>query len=142
MKSLPGSYVLLLRSQSTAQVQVGRWGLLSIEPGCYLYVGSAFGPGGVRARVLRHCRESKSKHWHIDYLREFVTPVGAWLSYDSKHLEHQWADTISCIVDMSAIKGFGCTDCQCDSHLFLTRKKPNFETFTSLLDGEIEWWVY
>ena len=77
IKSKPGTYCILFRSQKKRRTRIGRWVYLYIEPGYYLYVGSAFGPGGILSRVLQHCRKSKAKHWHMDYLREFVTPVMA-----------------------------------------------------------------
>ena len=129
MKPQPGTYALILRSDSVTDVQIGRWGVLTTESGYYIYVGSAFGPGGVKARVLRHCRKVKSKHWHIDYLREHVNPVGAWYSYGSRQLEHLWARTISGMEGVSMVKGFGCSDCKCGSHLFLTALEPDLKQF-------------
>jgi Uri superfamily endonuclease len=60
-----GTYALVLRSDTSVSAEIGRWGRLAICRGYYLQVGSALGPGGVRARVSRHCRGAKSKHWHI-----------------------------------------------------------------------------
>ncbi|NIP37734.1 MAG: GIY-YIG nuclease family protein, partial [Candidatus Dadabacteria bacterium] len=71
MNSESGTYTLIYRNRSKTRVQVGRLGKIYIQPGYYIYVGSAFGPGGVRARVSRHFRKTKRSHWHIDYLREF-----------------------------------------------------------------------
>lgn len=142
MKSKPGTYALILRSHSIAKVQVGRWGKLDLEPGYYIYVGSAFGPGGVQARVLRHCRQAKAQHWHIDYLREHVKPVGAWLGYDAKRLEHHWAHVLKGLSGISSIEGFGCSDCTCYSHLFYTAKKPNFVSFSAVSGGHVETWSY
>ena len=51
MKPEPGSYAVILRNRKQATIDVGRRIQLAIEPGYYLYVGSAFGPGGLRARV-------------------------------------------------------------------------------------------
>ena len=45
-----------------------RFGKLTLAAGQYAYVGSAHGPGGLRARVGRHLRAEKPLHWHIDYL--------------------------------------------------------------------------
>jgi Uri superfamily endonuclease len=89
VKSEPGTYALILQSYSTGKVQIGRLGQIEPVPGYYIYVGSAFGPDGVMARVSRHWRMDKPKHWHIDYLREFVTPLFAWVSYEPVRLEHQ-----------------------------------------------------
>jgi Uri superfamily endonuclease len=138
MKPNPGSYVLVLRSRTSSNTQIGRWGRLDIQPGYYIYVGSAFGPGGVLARVSRHCRENKSKRWHIDYLREWVSPFSVWCSYDSVHLEHRWAQALAKLPELTSIKGFGCSDCNCESHLFFTTRKPVLRTFTKVLEGSLK----
>ena len=104
---------------------IGRWREIEILPGYYIYVGSAFGPGGVQARVSRQLRADKPRHWHIDYLREFATPVEAWLSYETEQLEHGWAQTFYDIPEMTPIQGFGCSDCKCYAHLFHTLAKPD-----------------
>lgn len=140
MEAKPGTYALVLRSQSSSEIQIGRWGSLKIKPGYYIYVGSAFGPGGVAARVSRHCRGSTSKHWHIDYLREFVTPLFAWYSISQNRLEHEWAQAISAQDVMITIKGFGCSDCKCESHLFFTTSKPGASEFTGVLGNDIKSW--
>ena len=44
------------------------WFKITLTAGQYAYVGSAHGPGGLRARVGRHLRTEKSLQWHIDYL--------------------------------------------------------------------------
>jgi len=142
MESKPGTYVLVLRSHSRVSTQIGSWGCLDIEPGYYIYVGSAFGPGGVQARVSRHCRSTKSKHWHIDYLREFVVPFCAWYSHEPVFLEHRWARTIPAMIDTSPVKGFGCSDCKCHAHLFYMTTKPKFYQFSSAVGGPVESWIY
>ena len=91
VKSEPGTYAIVFRGRESAEIAVGRWGVLQIHPGYYVYVGSAFGPGGVRARVERHFRKSKRQHWHIDYLHAVLEPVCAWCSYSPERLEHDWA---------------------------------------------------
>ena len=129
MKSEPGTYALVLQSHSAVKVRVGRLSRIDLAPGYYIYVGSAFGPGGVRARVSRHLRTDKPKHWHIDYLREFAIPLSAWVSYEPKRLEHQWAQQFYEMSEMTAIQGFGCSDCRCYSHLFHAVVAPEVAEF-------------
>ena len=142
MKSEPGTYVLILESHSTAKVQIGKWREIDVQPGYYLYVGSAFGPGGVRARVSRHLRLGKPKHWHIDFLREFTTPIGVWINYETERLEHYWALMILGMKQMTSIQGFGCSDCTCHSHLFyseaiLDTNLANMTGFTALVENPV-----
>ena len=126
LKPLAGTYALVLKSESVGMVQIGQWGVLNLNRAHYIYVGSAFGPGGVKARVQRHYRASKSKHWHIDYLREVTEPVGVAYCHDSERLEHKWAQLIADAAKFFMIKGFGCTDCRCDSHLFVAPENMGF----------------
>jgi len=135
LKALPGTYALILQSHATTRIQIGHWRKIEAQPGYYIYVGSAFGTGGVRARVSRHLRIDKPKHWHIDYLRAFVTTLAVWVSYEPKKLEHQWAQTFFRMRETTAIYDFGCSDCKCASHLFHTRTAPDFATMHPLLNG-------
>lgn len=137
VRSEPGTYALLLQSNLTDEIGVGRWRSLRIELGYYLYVGSAFGPGGVRARVTRHFRRQKRNHWHIDYLREAIEPVCAWFSYEPLRLEHRWARALAQRRDITCIKGFGCSDCGCASHLFAMSTMPDCAELSSALGSSL-----
>jgi Uri superfamily endonuclease len=133
MRTEPGTYVVLFRCPSPACVQVGRRGQLVLHRGYYLYVGSAFGPGGVGARVSRHCRHDKKLRWHIDYLRDALQPLGAWYSHDARRLEHRWAACLTGMPGATPVAGFGCSDCRCESHLFHFAKQPEFAPFQALV---------
>ena len=109
LKTDPGTYALILQSRSTETIQVGRWGQLDLQLGYYTYVGSAFSPGGVRARISRHLRTDKRLHWHIDYLRNYVTPVEVWVSYTAEHLEHDWAGILFERPEIIPFQDFGCS---------------------------------
>ena len=124
MKSAPGTCALILRSDTDSEITIGLWGSLRLSPGYYVYVGSAFGPGGVRARVARHFRRAKRNRWHIDYLRAAVEVECAWCSYEPRRLEHQWAQALERLEDVSCIAGFGSSDCSCSGHLFAMPKVP------------------
>lgn len=140
MNSDPGTYVLVLHSDASAPAQIGRWGTLNIRPGYYLYVGSAFGPGGLLARVSRHCRTNKAKRWHVDYLREFTTLTSVWYRYGPARYEHPWAEALAKMPGMSPVKGFGCSDCGCEAHLFFSAKKPVMAAFARAVQGRIASW--
>jgi len=113
---LPGTYALLLRSRRTARVPVGALGEVRIEPG--LYLGSALGPGGLRARLARHAALDKPQRWHVDHLRPFVTLAGAWFSTSRARLEHEWAERMPLLPAAGiAAPRFGASDCRCASHL-------------------------
>lgn len=138
MRSEPGTYLLILESGSSAEIQIGRWGALRVRPGFYSYVGSAFGPGGVRARVSRHLRRGKKNRWHIDHLREVAEPVSVRCSYAPFRLEHDWARAFGGTDGFSCIKGFGSSDCRCKGHLFFTSAKPEEELIRRAIGGAVE----
>ena len=140
MKRGSGTYAVVLESPERTEVQVGRWRTLQIQPGYYIYIGSAFGPGGLRARLSRHFREQKNNHWHIDYLREAACPIGAWVCHDPEQFEHLWATQLGTLEGFVAINGFGCTDCACQSHLFFTTDKNAVANFWHKLSGKVEQW--
>ena len=140
MTADPGTYVVLFRCPAQARVQVGRWGPLTLRKGCYLYVGSAFGPGGVRARVARHCREDKARRWHIDYLGGFVTPLGAWYSHASQRLEHRWALALADMPGAVPVVRFGSSDCRCESHLYYFAKRPDLPEFQTIVQDDVQNW--
>ena len=135
MNQEPGTYALVLRGRREAEIEVGRWGRLRVEPAYYLYVGSAFGPGGLRARVARHFRREKKNHWHIDYLREVTEPVEAWCCHAPMRLEHEWAEALSRLPGISCVAGFGSSDCGCEGHLFVMSDKPETAAIRSVLVG-------
>ncbi|HIG40053.1 MAG: GIY-YIG nuclease family protein, partial [bacterium] len=140
MNTNSGTYVLILGCDRRKRVQVGRWDTVQLERGFYIYVGSAFGPGGVKARVSRHCRKNKKHHWHIDYIREFLLPLGAWYLHGSEYLEHSWADSLASLDGYCSIPGFGCSDCKCDSHLFHSINKPDVKEFSKAAGCSVEYW--
>lgn len=130
--------MLVLRSRTGRSVQVGRWGRLDLRRGYYLYVGSAFGPGGVAGRVARHCRPDKPRHWHIDYLREVADIVSVWFCHSADRLEHRWAGMMAEMPGATPVSGFGCSDCACGSHLFYVSARPKLSQFADLVAVPVE----
>lgn len=124
----PGTYALILRCSSRQSVRIGKLGNLCTENGYYVYVGSAFGPGGVRARIRHHLRISERPHWHMDYLRPVVEVEEVWFSYAPNPMEHRWAVFFRAFEGAVIPSGeFGSSDCRCESHLFF---------FGSTFDGD------
>jgi Uri superfamily endonuclease len=119
LPSAPGTYLLVLHAEQAVQVRIGSLTQMEVLPGYYLYTGSAFGPGGLRARLGRHLGPPGVQRWHIDYLRCVARPVGAWYAPGPERWEHTWAQALSvhpsCQV---ALPRFGASDCRCPTHLF------------------------
>ncbi len=132
----PGTYVLVLEVREAVRIRAGRLGELEITPGWYVYIGSAFGPGGVAARCSHHRRISERPHWHIDYLRAVSELREIWFSCDSGRREHTWSDLIGQGKGATQpFSGFGASDCGCRSHLFRFPKTPSFMGFRRRLRG-------
>ena len=88
-----------------------------IGPGRYAYVGSARGPGGIRARVRRHLRRHGKRHWHIDRLTAVATveAVHTFVGADECDVVAALQAGIGCGVPAA---GFGSSDCRrCEAHL-------------------------
>lgn len=122
-----GTYILILRALKKSRVVVGRLGSFDFVPGFYIYVGSALGSGGIRARLGHHLKLSKHPRWHIDFLRQVAHVVEIYYNSQPHKLEHTWAASL--FVNPSFIPyvhGFGSSDCQCDTHLFHSKSLPTF----------------
>lgn len=111
-----GVYVLVILVGKDIRVDVGALGSISFEKGLYAYVGSA--QNGLEKRVGRHLGGIKRKFWHIDYLldSDAVRVVKVFYKEAEKAEECRIAEKVS--ERGVAVKGFGCSDCGCVSHLF------------------------
>ena len=130
MQSSPGTYALILSALQKEQIAIGKIGTLRLQPGFYVYVGSAFGPGGLKARIKHHSKKAARPHWHIDYLTSALDLKEIWYTCDPIHREHQWATIIANTRGGSApLAGFGSSDCRCNTHLFFFKSKPGSKNF-------------
>jgi Uri superfamily endonuclease len=127
----PGTYVLVMCLPTPTQVTVGRLGSFRLSSGWYSYVGSALGPGGLAARLARHRRRRKRRHWHIDYLEGLVQMTEIWWMVSGEREECAWALALNRLCDTTiAVPGFGSSDCRCPSHLLYT---PRFITLSTMI---------
>lgn len=130
----PGTYALLLRIDAVATVAIGRRNQMILVPGWEIYIGSAFGPGGVRARLAHHRRCTTRPHWHIDSLRQHGRLAAVWFSHDPARRECLWAKTLA--VDLGGQAPsfrFGASDCRCPAHLHRFRERPHLSAFIAAL---------
>jgi Uri superfamily endonuclease len=133
-----GTYALTLRLSRPRTISIGRLGAFSFPAGWYAYAGSARGPGGLAARVGRHLQASKTRHWHIDYLRTHAKPVVIWYTTCTQSRECRWARALSQLPGASMpAPGFGASDCRCPAHLVLLPARPDRLVFAQLLDGPV-----
>lgn len=115
-----GSYALRLVLTQEARIAVGKLGTLTFPAGDYVYLGSAMGPGGLRARLSHHLRAACKPHWHIDWLRQYAPLPEIWYSTYPESLECAWSQALIKLPGSSIpAPGFGASDCQhgCAAHL-------------------------
>lgn len=112
-----GVYTLLIELDASAEIGVGALGALTFDPGWYAYCGSALGPGGF-SRISRHrdiaTGASEVRHWHVDSLLghpdSSIDTVRTTADIDGEC-------TIATNIDGEPVPEFGCSDCNCETHL-------------------------
>jgi Uri superfamily endonuclease len=119
LPAVTGAYLLVLDIKRTVILKLPRFQGLRVEPGRYAYVGSARGPGGIKARCKRHLRKQKKLHWHIDHLTSRASSIVV-AAFPDGH-ECRIADEILKYTNAKMpFAGFGSSDCSvCRSHLLL-----------------------
>ena len=127
-----GTYCLIIHVKNNSNISIGKLDKIKFKKGYYIYVGSAL--NSLNTRIKRHLSENKKIHWHVDYLLN---------SEKSKILDVIYVESSNkweCVVAQelteigTGVRGFGCSDCKCDSHLFYLKQpekalKACIETF-------------
>ena len=122
-----GAYALFLRFDDAVEIKVGALGQLTFEKGEYCYIGSAL--NGLDQRLRRHFSKEKKVHWHIDHLTMAVDSMDAYLTEEMKECDmRRLAEQCGMI---PATKGFGCSDCKCDTHLLRSEKEEKMKLIRS-----------
>ncbi len=114
-----GTYILFMEFSEDNDILVGSLGKCHLERGTYCYVGSAM--GGIDQRVDRHLASAKVVRWHIDRLTSISDHKEAYISYPDFIPECDLAKMAEGCGAVPVIKGFGCSDCQCNTHLFMIK---------------------
>lgn len=118
-----GIYVLLIELWEDKEIIVGKKGRIAFPKGFYGYVGSAL--CGLERRLARHLSPVKKRHWHIDYLLDTAKIKGILCAEAAEKKECALAQSLS--HKLPLVAGFGCSDCNCPSHLFFCPKKQDLE---------------
>lgn len=117
LEAVKGAYCVVAHMPARHRVRVGSLGICEFDPGVYVYVGSA--QKGIEPRVMRHASKGKKMRWHIDYLMahaEVLSVIAVPCS--SKDVECSIARAVSSSEGATVpVKGFGSSDCRCESHL-------------------------
>jgi Uri superfamily endonuclease len=118
---MKGIYILIISVCKNIKIKVGSLGKIKFAKGIYAYVGSA--QNNLEKRITRHRLKNKKLRWHIDYLttNKFAKVEKVFYKQAGKSEECQTAKKL--IKTETPIKNFGCSDCDCESHLFKIRNK-------------------
>jgi Uri superfamily endonuclease len=131
-----GTYLLIFHLATTlSQVPIGRLGRFDFNNGYYLYIGSAFGSGGLPARLAHHQQRTRTNpHWHLDYLRPYLRLQEAWSVACALRMEPIWCMALAAIPRLTTpIRGFGASDSPCPAHLFYATDYPGPRTLSHSL---------
>jgi len=110
-----GTYILIFGMPET-QIEVGALGIVDVREGTYCYVGSAM--NGLDQRIGRHLSKKKEPHWHIDHLTNICKEIKAYEAAVPEMTECELGKIVLDNGGSGVVKGFGCSDCKCLTHLF------------------------
>ena len=117
LPAAPGAYALLIELGRPAPLppRFQTEDRHALPPGTYVYLGSARGGGGIRARCTRHMAREKTLRWHVDWLTTRARQVRVLPFPDGDECTLTAALAPSAVVP---VPGFGSSDCAvCRSHL-------------------------
>lgn len=119
--ALPGTYLLRFDLQQTLHLHWPQVETLRLPPGPYAYIGSALGPGGLKARLRRHDGRSSVRpaRWHVDRITAQVPPSAVYFLVSGQRLECCWVQALIAGGAGCPAPGFGSSDCRlgCPAHL-------------------------
>ncbi|PWB87943.1 GIY-YIG nuclease family protein [Methanobrevibacter thaueri] len=118
---MKGCYCLVIYIKKKSEIGIGKkLGVLEFKKGIYVYVGSAM--NSLEARLNRHLSDSKKLHWHVDYLlKEDNCKIIDIIYNIDKKVECDISQHLK--THAVGIKNFGCSDCNCESHLYFFKNR-------------------
>ncbi|MGN1363366.1 MAG: DUF123 domain-containing protein [Methanobrevibacter sp.] len=119
---MKGSYCLIISLSKEDNLKIGSlYDNLKFKKGYYVYIGSAM--NSLLPRLRRHLSDNKKMHWHIDYLlkSKYANIIEILFTDSKKRIECELAENIS--PKGIEIPNFGCSDCNCNSHLIYFKKE-------------------
>jgi Uri superfamily endonuclease len=120
-----GHYLLLLERPVAGALRIGVREAVAFAAGWYVYVGSAQGAGGLAARLARHQRQQKRRHWQIDWLLAEARLAAIWVEPTARGRECGWAGRLEQLGGRRQPAGFGSGDCRCAGHLLWFADRPD-----------------
>jgi Uri superfamily endonuclease len=116
---MKGAYILVIKLSNNQKIQIGKLGKIFFKKGFYVYIGSSM--NNLEKRINRHLNEDKKFHWHIDYLLKIAIILEIYLKKNTIKEECKIVN-IFYKEKIEKVIGFGCSDCNCKSHLFYGKK--------------------
>ena len=120
--------------------RAGRFLTVTSESGYFVYVGSAFGSGGVLAHIQNHARHATNILWHLDSVRAAMALAKIWFTFDSTKRECAWSNLLHNVLGGSVpVPGFGAAECdRCPAPFYHFVERPSFATFCKAAKQGIE----
>ncbi|MGL6297777.1 MAG: GIY-YIG nuclease family protein [Methanobacteriaceae archaeon] len=142
---MKGTYCLIIYVSQETEISVGALTSITFESGYYVYIGSAM--NSLIPRIKRHLRDDKKLHWHIDYLllnenssieeiiftdseKRIECKLANLIKESAKSANISTTNIITNIIDSKIsqnekciVANFGCSDCNCESHLIYFENK-------------------
>mgnify|MGYP001123982416 CR=1 FL=1 len=121
-----GVYNLIIRFNRGCTVAIVRGAVLLLEPGFYIYTGSARGRGStsLEQRLRRHLTQNKKQFWHIDRILQCRSAeVVAVVFAETRRNAECWVN--AALMEDPHIRalgnGIGSSDCRCRSHFLIAQ---------------------
>jgi Uri superfamily endonuclease len=105
---------LLIKIDNKKKILIGKKEEFFFDDAFYVYVGSAL--NGISQRVKRHLSFHKRMYWHIDYFLQHAKIKNVYYKQSNKREECEIARKLE--KKLQSVPNFGCSDCNCKSHLF------------------------
>ena len=116
---MKGCYCLIIDLENSSKIKIGKLGKIDFKKGNYVYVGSAM--NYLESRIKRHLSSKKKLHWHIDYLLKKAEISDVIYNESTRKIECELSRYISS--NAIGIENFGCSDCNCESHLYYFKNR-------------------
>ncbi len=118
---MKGCYCLIIYVKKKSRIKIGKkLGCIEFKRGIYVYIGSAM--NSLESRLNRHLSDDKKLHWHVDYLLKHENTKILKILYNTdKTVESDLSQYMS--TRSNSIRDFGCSDCDCESHLYYFKNR-------------------
>ncbi len=120
-----GTYCLVMKLDKDRNIEIGTRPHVRFPSGFYCYVGSAM--NSLEKRIGRHMSRDKALHWHIDWFLEHARIVDVKRIESQDRLECGLSRDIARLSGRVIMKGFGSSDCSCETHLHYFMRDPSRE---------------